>query len=116
MDGIGDKVLYVAILLVVARERPNQELLAWALISREIVLYALRAMEFPELRELGRHRNLSLAYAWFIRAYFLVFMIEAIVPEDRTFYAIAEIMFALLAAGSGYLQLLLNFRLLAKSL
>src|SRR5438128_11941287 len=37
LDGLGDKVFYAAILLVIARENPAQTFLAWALIARELI-------------------------------------------------------------------------------
>jgi phosphatidylglycerophosphate synthase len=73
IDGVGDKAVYIAILLVISREDQNQKLLPWLLITREVILYALRAIEGGSVAVLETVRPISLTYALFIRLYFLTF-------------------------------------------
>jgi phosphatidylglycerophosphate synthase len=76
LDGIGDKAMYAAILLVIFREEKELSFLPWLLIVREIVLYALRAIEGGTEESLKSLRKLSLLYAAFIRLYFLGFLVQ----------------------------------------
>jgi CDP-diacylglycerol--glycerol-3-phosphate 3-phosphatidyltransferase len=76
LDGIGDKAVYAAVLLVIFREEREQSLLPWLLIIREIILYALRALEGGTEKSLRSLRSLSLFYAGFIRLYFLGFFLQ----------------------------------------
>jgi phosphatidylglycerophosphate synthase len=73
IDGVGDKAVYIAILLVIFREDQNHKLLPWLLIAREVILYALRAIEGGSVAVLETVRPISLTYALFIRLYFLMF-------------------------------------------
>ena len=77
LDGIGDKAVYAAILLVIFREDREVSLLPRLLIAREIILYALRAIEGGTQESLRDLRALSLFYATFIRLYFFGFLVEA---------------------------------------
>jgi phosphatidylglycerophosphate synthase len=76
LDGIGDKAIYAAVLLVIFREEQGLSLLPWLLITREIILYALRAIEGGTEESLRNLRSLSLLYAAFIRLYFVGFLIR----------------------------------------
>jgi len=73
LDGMGDKCFTVAICLVVARTFPSLGLLAWALITRELILYALRAVDQNKQENLKKLRSISLCQAGSIRAFFLIF-------------------------------------------
>lgn len=75
LDGLGDKAVYIAILLVMSREHASSTLLIWLLIAREVFLYALRSIDDKRAEHLASHRNLSLGYALFIRLYFGCFFV-----------------------------------------
>jgi cardiolipin synthase (CMP-forming) len=75
LDGLGDKVFYAALLIVITREAPSQILIAWLLIGRELILYGLRVID-PQQREHRMFlRSASLVYAFAIRIYFLSFLL-----------------------------------------
>jgi phosphatidylglycerophosphate synthase len=76
LDGLGDKVFYAAVLLVITREGSGQAIIAWALIARELVWYGVRAVSVNRL-DLKFMRALSVAYALVIRLYFFGFVIIA---------------------------------------
>jgi phosphatidylglycerophosphate synthase len=76
LDGLGDKAFTVAILLVIAREHSGEIVLAWWLIFREIILYALRAVDQNRQLNIKRLRPLSRLQAFLIRLYFLVFFLN----------------------------------------
>jgi phosphatidylglycerophosphate synthase len=86
LDGIGDKVVYAAILMVIFREDPQQSLLTWLLVAREIILYALRALNVGGTATLARLRPLSLTYAIIIRLYFLGFFLQ----QGKTLYNLVQ--------------------------
>jgi CDP-diacylglycerol--glycerol-3-phosphate 3-phosphatidyltransferase len=112
-DGLGDKAFYFAILLVIVGEDAAQAPLAWVLIVRELVLYALRALDRNRAKNLLRLRPLSRYHALFIRLYFLFFFVAdgarlwgyAGSPPLYLGYA-----FGLLAVVSGYMTLVLQGR------
>jgi phosphatidylglycerophosphate synthase len=105
IDGIADKIVYVAVLLVIFREDRAQFLLPWLLISREIILYALRAMAGASEQSLRELRAFSLWYAFLIRVYFLGFFTEVAGalyhPQYLTFLRI-YILFGITAVLVGY--------------
>jgi phosphatidylglycerophosphate synthase len=77
LDGLGDKVFYAALLIVITREAPSQTLIAWLLIGRELILYGLRVID-PRQREHRMFlRSASLFYAFAIRIYFLGFLVRS---------------------------------------
>ncbi len=45
IDGLGDKAFYIAVYLVIAANEPQQSVLLWLLIFREIITYAVRVMD-----------------------------------------------------------------------
>ena len=117
IDGIGDKVVYIAILLVIFREDQTQTLLPWLLIAREIILYALRAIEGGSVHILETVRMISLTYAFFIRLYFLGFFVACALPlynftpnKDVEFFPA----FGYAATVSGFLHIVWLTRLMAK--
>src|SRR5579872_4848857 len=114
IDGIGDKVVYVAILLVIFRESEDHVLLPWLLIAREIILYAVRSIEGGSPLILIKARPISLTYAFFVRLYFLAYFanvafglygLEAVAP--LRFYWV----FGYLACLCGYIHIMLLVRL-----
>ena len=117
IDGLGDKSVYTAILLVIYREDANQYILPWLLILREIVLYALRVIETVNSDILRKLRRISLAYALFIRLYFFGFLLAAALklfrPESH-FVGRWYIVFGLIAAITGYMHLYLQFKQMGK--
>lgn len=74
IDGIGDKAFYIAVYLVMANEQAAHALLIWALIFREVALYALRTIDGNRTSNTKQLRWASLAYAFVIRMYFLYFL------------------------------------------
>ena len=75
IDGIGDKAFYVAVYLAVAAEHAAESLLIWALIFREVALYALRTIDGDREVNTKQLRWASLAYAFVVRVYFLYFFL-----------------------------------------
>jgi phosphatidylglycerophosphate synthase len=106
LDGLGDKTLYAALLLVIAREDRSQLLIAWSLIVRELILYAMRLVDNNVDTNIGRLKPFSWCYAFSIWAYFLSFlftmwgkMLGATFPLIYVYYPIfgfAALLFALL--------------------
>lgn len=76
LDGLGDKTFYFAVLIVMTSEGASTNFLAWLLIAREVVLYALRALDRNRAKNLRRLRALSRYHALFIRLYFLCFLLR----------------------------------------
>jgi CDP-diacylglycerol--glycerol-3-phosphate 3-phosphatidyltransferase len=120
LDGIGDKVFTVAVLLVISREHPSQLYLAWVLIVREIMLYALRALDTERDRNIGSLRVFSLAQAICLRLYFLGFFFESAhlahempLPANLSIYHALGYAAAILGCVSIFL---LSKRIIAKEL
>ncbi|POF29861.1 CDP-alcohol phosphatidyltransferase family protein [Roseibium marinum] len=79
LDGLGDRAVYVAVLLTIVRIEPSQSALAWILIFREIAIYALRALDPDKQPTLKKLRSISIAQAVFIRLYFGGFFVATAV-------------------------------------
>jgi CDP-diacylglycerol--glycerol-3-phosphate 3-phosphatidyltransferase len=108
LDGLGDKVFYAAILLVIAREDATQVFPAWALIARELIWYGIRAIDAQQKKHIKYLRFYSLAFALVIRLYFLCFLVrgacvlyEYPIPEFLNGYAVV----AFVAITVGYIQI-----------
>lgn len=108
LDGLGDKVFYAAILLVITREDPTQILLAWSLIARELIWYGLRAVDPNRQANIYYLRSFSVVYAFVIRAYFLCFFVIGwshvsgrLIPNLIEYYGALGI----IAAVFGYIQI-----------
>jgi len=67
----------VAICLSISNAYPHLSVLVWALISREVGLYALRAIDADRKNSLKNLRWVSLVQAGFIRVFFLTFFVLA---------------------------------------
>jgi phosphatidylglycerophosphate synthase len=76
LDGLGDKALYTSVLLVIGNEDRRQLPLIWALIVREMILYALRLLDQDRQRNITRLRPLSWCYAFSMWAYIAGFLAE----------------------------------------
>jgi cardiolipin synthase len=76
LDGLGDKAFYIAVLITMVREDMTSSVLAWFLIAREVVLYALRSLDESRAQNLSSLRFYSKAYALFIRVYFGCFLLS----------------------------------------
>ena len=116
LDGIGDKVVYAAILMVIFREDRQQNLIPWLLVAREIILYALRAISGGDLVTLARLRSLSLIYALLIRFYFLAFFVNqarVLFPSENLPSIEWYGLFGCMAAAVGYFYILLLVRPMA---
>jgi phosphatidylglycerophosphate synthase len=84
LDGLGDKAFYIAVLLTMIREGLTSTALAWILIAREVVLYALRSIDPSRLQNLSSLRLYSRAYALFVRLYFgCFFLTDGIAVSGR---------------------------------
>lgn len=75
IDGLGDKAFYVAVYMAMAQVQPTESLLLWALIFREVALYALRTIDAKRTQNTKQLRWASLLYAFVIRMYFLCFFL-----------------------------------------
>jgi phosphatidylglycerophosphate synthase len=75
LDGLCDKTVYSAILIVIAREAPEMAPLCWFLILREILLYAVRSLDRINLQTHLKFRSTSLLYAFLIRSFFVGFFL-----------------------------------------
>jgi phosphatidylglycerophosphate synthase len=74
LDGLGDKALYTAVLLVIGGEDRNQLVLIWALIAREMILYAMRLIDKDRSLNIARLKFFSWCYAFSMWAYFAGFL------------------------------------------
>ncbi|WP_321458738.1 CDP-alcohol phosphatidyltransferase family protein [uncultured Cohaesibacter sp.] len=115
LDGLGDRSISVAILLVVILAYPSQIFLCWALIFREILIYALRALDDHQHESLVQLRWLSLAQAALIRVFFLAFLLAsaAAVPE-KSVWIILVALPGWLAVGFGYAGILAHIQRLVR--
>ena len=75
LDGLGDKCFTISFCLVIPREHPEVALLMWALITRELLLYGLRAIDPLKAENIARFRIFSLWQAASIRVLFGVFLL-----------------------------------------
>jgi phosphatidylglycerophosphate synthase len=118
LDGLGDKVLYAAVLLVIGTEDPRQLALIWALISREMILYALRLLDHDRDLNITRLRPLSWCYAFSMWAYFAGFLsytwLKIRYPEYSVFFSWYYIC-GYLALIVGVLHLTILFSMMTKS-
>jgi phosphatidylglycerophosphate synthase len=62
LDGLADRALYSAMLLVILRNHPNQVAIAWGLLFAHIALYAVRLLKRDWYRDRGRIRRLQLLH------------------------------------------------------
>lgn len=76
LDGIGDKSFYVAVLLLMSREHIANDVLLWALIVREILLYALRSLDPQMWTSIAHLRKFSRYHALLLRLFFLCFVVR----------------------------------------
>ena len=75
LDGIGDKCFTVAFCLVISRTMPSLDILSFTLIVREIILYALRAIDPDKVNNIATLRPITLWQAGSIRIYFFLFFV-----------------------------------------
>lgn len=75
LDGLCDKIVYSAVLVIITREHASDALLPWMLILREILIYAVRTLDDAPMLTQRRLRPMSMTYAFFIRSYFLGFLV-----------------------------------------
>lgn len=72
LDGMGDKVFYIAIYIVASRTGYLDLSLCFLLISRELILYVFRVIDVQH-KQLSELRKYSICHAFFIRIFFLHF-------------------------------------------
>ena len=75
LDGLCDKIVYCAVLVVIAREAPELTALCWLLVVREILIYAVRSQDEKNIQTHLRFRSTSLLYASAIRLFFVGFLL-----------------------------------------
>jgi CDP-diacylglycerol--glycerol-3-phosphate 3-phosphatidyltransferase len=105
LDGLGDKTFHFAVLLVILREGESSTLLIWLLIIREVILYALRALDDKLAENMKQLRQFSRYHALFIRLYFAAFFVfdwfKFAGQQISTVMIFGEI-FGWVAVGLGY--------------
>lgn len=110
IDGLGDKAFHVAIFLTIARDRPSDITLIWALIFREIVTYAIRVIDLDAFSTMRRFRWASLVYAGLVRVYFLLFFASEVLHSFR----VSEPIFLFVGSVCGYSAALFGYLILAR--
>jgi phosphatidylglycerophosphate synthase len=74
IDGLGDRAFYVALVLAFVAVHDLSLLLAWLLLFREILIYAIRVLHGDSWKATNRHiRKYSLAHALSMRLWILTF-------------------------------------------
>ena len=115
LDGLGDRSIYIALILVFHSTHEIFGIVAWLLILREVGIYAIRVIEVEWSLRLKGTRTLSLAHALFLRLWFGLMVVEdglwilAQITLDA--YAIARtlgVMLLLCALVSGYSSIYLT--------
>lgn len=76
LDGLGDRAIYVALILVFQASTDVLPILAWLLILREISMYAIRVSQVEWHLKLHRTRKLSLIHALFFRLWILTILYQ----------------------------------------
>lgn len=118
LDGLGDKCFTIAFCLVIARIMPSMMLLMWALITRELLLYGLRAIDSSRSRNLKRLRWISLWQAASIRLSFGLFLLITALQvhsdSNPDILTILVYLTAALAAAFGWISILFLVLSLAK--
>nr|VFJ66418.1 MAG: Phosphatidylglycerophosphate synthase [Candidatus Kentron sp. FW] len=105
LDGLGDKTFTVAFALVVAREHPEYIVMAWLIITREIILYSFRAIDDEQESNIRSLRIFSLLQAFFLRVFFLMILIEG----WHLVYAIEKPYFFYYLAYPGYFSIFFGY-------
>ncbi|WP_419785095.1 CDP-alcohol phosphatidyltransferase family protein [Pseudodesulfovibrio sp.] len=87
LDSLGDKVFYIAVVIVFNAQGIFGMMLAWALVSREIVLYILRICNVEKTRKVKSIHIYSRLHGLFIRVSFgfamiSLFHIYKLMPDD----------------------------------
>lgn len=108
IDGLGDKAFYVAVYMVIAQAHAAHSLLLWALIFREVALYAIRTIDTKRIQNTKQLRWASLLYAFVIRVYFLYFFLMGMC--EVFYWPVSTVLehgyvFGYLAALLGYIGL-----------
>ena len=119
LDGLCDKVVYSALLVVAAREYQADTFLPWLLILREILIYAIRSLDAAPLRVQRRLRPMSMTYAFLIRGYFLGFLVWSFARAHTLEIEMPAEYFSLLgyaAALCGYIHLCATLKLMREEL
>jgi len=70
LDGLGDRSVYIALILVFYKQGNVWGGVAWLLIFREVAIYAVRVIQVEWSLRLLKTRRLSVAHAFFIRMWF----------------------------------------------
>jgi phosphatidylglycerophosphate synthase len=114
LDGLCDKVVYSALLVVIARDHKAQVLLPWLLILREILIYAIRSLDEAPIHIQRQLRPMSMTYAFLVRCYFLGFLLWSWTRAHDIQVELMEhfFFFGYAAALCGYLHLYVTVRLM----
>lgn len=83
IDGLGDRAIHISLVLIFYANFNVNILIVWLLIFREVTIYALRILadDWNKIKEL---RRLSLLYVYFLRFWFLNYLI---IDSMNLFYA-----------------------------
>jgi phosphatidylglycerophosphate synthase len=76
LDGLGDRSMYVALILAFVATHSVSLIIAWLLIFREVAIYALRILTPEWYTASKRLRYLSRLHAGFIRLWFLTHLLS----------------------------------------
>lgn len=122
LDGLGDRSVYIALLLTFYGQREVWSAVAWLLVLREVGIYAIRVVQVEWDLKLQRTRTLSLAHAFFMRLWFGLMLLEdgfqIFGQKDIDNLAAAKVFGATLLAGSltaGYLSIYATMKSAARS-
>lgn len=113
LDGLGDKIFYISVIIVISREEYSGSILVTILVSREISLYFVRTMGADLKLSLQKYRMTSKLYAFIIRIYFLLFFIWSgnTLPQHHAFWiSVAGNVFGWIAAAVGLRGVILIIR------
>lgn len=109
LDGLGDRAVYIALIVCFYGEGRLGIVLAWLLVLREVAIYAVRVLEADWFSLLASTRRSSLVHAAFIRCWFLFVLVRdgivVFVQPTRDDHFAIGLMNAVLLSGtliSGY--------------
>ena len=88
LDGIGDRAIHIAFVLVISRTFDGATLLCWMHIMREVCIYALRSCCSEAHIATRELRDFSLYAVYFLRAWIFIFLIliSGFIPEHLMYH------------------------------
>lgn len=95
LDSLGDKIFYVAVIIVFNSQNIYSMMLSWALISREITLYIVRICNTDKTQQVKTIHIYSRLHGLFLRISFFLAMISLYQlysgTSNSTFSALANV-------------------------